>query len=152
AVLERAAIVYARAGEYGVMWIALAFAGALADARKRARWLRAAATVPAALGANYLVKIVVRRKRPRLRGLPPLGREPSTYSFPSAHAATSFAAAEAIGVTRPLLRRPLLAAASAMSLTRPYLGLHYPSDVLAGAILGSVVGRVGARAETPPAS
>jgi membrane-associated phospholipid phosphatase len=89
--------------------------------------------VLAALLANTAVKQLVRRPRPLLGPeLPPLAATVSGLSYPSAHAATSFAAAGAL----PLPSVPLYAAAGAMALTRPYLGVHYPSDVLAGAALG----------------
>jgi len=128
--LERAAQLYARAGENGVLWFALA-----AVARDR----RAARVVLAALLANTAVKQVVRRPRPVLGPeLPPLAATVSGLSYPSAHAATSFAAAAAL----PLPSLPLYAAAGAMALTRPYLGVHYPSDVLAGAVLGRAIERL----------
>jgi membrane-associated phospholipid phosphatase len=124
--LERAARGYARAGENGALWLALA-----ALARDR----RAIRVVLTALIANTAVKQVVRRSRPDLGSeLPPLSSTISSLSYPSAHAATSFAAAGALG--RALPAPPLYAAAGAMALSRPYLGLHYPSDVVAGALLG----------------
>jgi membrane-associated phospholipid phosphatase len=143
--IERTARRYALAGEYGAIWVALALTGAVADPDRSERWLRTAALVPAALGANYLVKLAVRRPRPRLRGLPPIGRAPRTFSFPSGHATTSFAAALASAGIVPASRVPLLVAAALMAVTRPYLGLHYPSDVVGGALLGSAIGLVAAR-------
>lgn len=87
---------------------------------------------------NYAVKVAVRRPRPELPGLPPLTPTVSRLSFPSAHATTSFAACRAF---RGLVPDGLLYATAGMfALSRPYLGVHYPSDVLAGALLGSVVG------------
>jgi undecaprenyl-diphosphatase len=68
---------------------------------------------------------------------------PTGLSFPSSHSTSSFAAASAYG--RLLPRVPLYAAASAMALSRLYLGVHYPSDVAAGAALGTVVGSVACR-------
>jgi membrane-associated phospholipid phosphatase len=138
--LERAAVLYTTTGEFGAIWIAGALAGAALDRERRGAWLVAAALVPTALCTNAVVKRIVRRERPRLRGLPPVGRAPSTPSFPSGHAATSFAAAAAMGAVMPAARPPLAAAAALMALTRPYLGVHYPSDVLAGAVLGGMLG------------
>jgi decaprenylphosphoryl-5-phosphoribose phosphatase len=128
------------AGEWGAVWVALALAAALADDERRGRWLRAAPVAPVAVGLNYLVKIAVRRDRPRLRRLPPLAGAPSALSFPSAHATASLAAATAMGRVRPGARAPLYALAGGVCLTRPYLGMHYPSDVLAGAALGVAIG------------
>jgi membrane-associated phospholipid phosphatase len=128
--LERAARVLARAGENGMIWLALA-----ALLRDR----RALRVVLAALLANTAVKQVVRRPRPDLGPeLPPLASTLSALSYPSAHSATSFAAAAAL----PLPSLPLYAAAGAMALSRPYLGVHYPSDVVAGAALGAALERL----------
>jgi undecaprenyl-diphosphatase len=62
----------------------------------------------------------------------------SRLSFPSAHATTSFAAAAAYRGLAP--SRALYGAALLFALTRPYLGVHYPSDVVAGALLGTALG------------
>jgi undecaprenyl-diphosphatase len=127
-------------GEYGAVWVAIGLAAAAVDGVRRERWLRAAAVAPAAVGVNYLVKAAVRRDRPRLRGLPPLAGAPTQLSFPSAHATSSLAAATALGRVAPSARLPLYGLAAAICLTRPYLGMHYPSDVLAGAALGTALG------------
>ncbi len=117
-------------------------AAAAFDPPRRRRWLAAAALAPAAIGINFAVKLVLRRQRPKLDGLPPLGGAPSSLSMPSAHATASFAAATAMSRIAPR-RAPLLyAGAALMGLTRPYLGMHYPSDVVAGAVLGIVLGRL----------
>jgi membrane-associated phospholipid phosphatase len=130
----------ATAGEWGIAWATIGLAGAAADPSRRSRWLRGAAIGPAAVGVNYAIKLAVRRPRPRLRRLPPLGRAPSSLSFPSAHATSSLAAATAYGRVEPRTRLPLYALAAAISATRPYLGMHYPSDVLGGAAVGIAIG------------
>lgn len=140
--LERALARYTSAGEYGRLWIGLALAGAVADRRRRVKWLRAAAAVPLTLGLNFCVKQLFRRTRPRLEGIEATGVVPSSLSFPSAHAATSFAGATLIGALCRPLRAPLHLAAAVMAFSRPYLGVHYPSDVLAGAAVGAIIGRL----------
>ncbi|MEK6326680.1 MAG: phosphatase PAP2 family protein [Actinomycetota bacterium] len=129
------------AGEWGAVWVAIGVVGAAVDATRRERWLRAAAVAPGAVGVNFLFKLAVRRRRPRLRRLPPLAAAPSDLSFPSAHATSSLAAATAMGRVAPGTRLPLYGLAGAICLTRPYLGMHYPSDVLGGAAIGLAMGR-----------
>jgi undecaprenyl-diphosphatase len=140
--LERAAALYSRLGEHAACWLALGVAGALRagePARRRA-WLRGARVVAGAYGVNYAVKLAVHRPRPELPGLPALTPVVSALSFPSAHATTSFAAARAYRKLAP--PSLLYGAATLFGLTRPYLGVHYPSDVLAGAVLGTGIAQV----------
>ncbi|HEY3758170.1 MAG TPA: phosphatase PAP2 family protein [Solirubrobacteraceae bacterium] len=136
---ERAAAVLSRLGEHGGIWIALGVAGALLDDReRRAGWLRGVAIVGGTYAANTALKLVVRRRRPQLPGLPPLVATPTQLSFPSAHTATSFAGARRYS-RMGLPAAPLYALAGTLALSRLYLGVHYPSDVLAGALLGSAI-------------
>jgi membrane-associated phospholipid phosphatase len=134
---ERAVARFSRLGEHGVLWLAICGTGALADPGRRDVYTRAAGTVVAVYVLNQVLKLAVRRPRPRLEGLPPLSGAWSDRSYPSAHAATSFAAARMLSPALPAAALYPLAAALAVS--RPYLGLHYPSDIAAGALLGSAV-------------
>lgn len=139
---DRLISAFSRSGEHGACWLVLGAAGALAEREggRRRAWLRGIGVVVAAYGLNYAVKLVVRRSRPRLDGLPPLTPTVSRLSFPSAHATMSFAAARAYSRVAPAL--PLYAVAVAFGLSRPYLGVHYPSDVAAGAALGTALAEV----------
>jgi membrane-associated phospholipid phosphatase len=127
-------------GEFGAAWAAIGAAGALADPQRRGRWAIAALVAPAAINVNYVVKLAIGRERPLIEGHPALARAPSKLSFPSAHATSSLAAATALGRVEPRARLPLYALAAAICVGRPYLGMHYPSDVLAGAALGLAIG------------
>jgi len=95
-----------------------------------------------ASAANAGLKELFERARPPEAGADVIAAVslPGSYSFPSGHAMTAFAAATAIAVVRPGLRWPALGLAAAVALTRPYLGVHYWSDVLVGAALGAVLG------------
>lgn len=139
--LERVARALGKAGNNGAVWFALGAVLAVLDSSNREAWLICAVLGPIAIGLNYVVKLVVRRPRPVLEGLPPLGGAPSSLSFPSAHATSSFAVATAMTRVEPLGALAFVLA-FALALGRPYLGMHYPSDVLAGAILGIGLGLV----------
>jgi membrane-associated phospholipid phosphatase len=130
------------AGEWGAVWAASGLTAAALDGSARRRWLAAAAVAPAAIGINFVIKVTVGRKRPLIEEHPPLARAPTKLSFPSAHATSSVAAATALGRVAPDRRPALYGLAMAICASRPYLGMHYPSDVLAGVALGMLLGRV----------
>ena len=132
---------YSRLGEHGAVWLVLGCAGAAADARQRRRWVRATGCVGGAYLVSTSIKLAIGRRRPVVEDLPHLMATPTGLSFPSSHSTSSFAAAQAFGALVP--RVPLLGAAVAMAFSRLYLGVHYPSDVAAGAALGTVIGGLG---------
>jgi undecaprenyl-diphosphatase len=85
-----------------------------------------------------LIRLAVPRHRPELD---PLVAIPHSHSFPSGHAATSFACATILAALEPRLRVPAYVLAVAIALSRVYVGVHYLTDVLAGALLGVATAR-----------
>ena len=124
-------------GEHAGGWLALGLLGALVDRSRRRDWFTATAGVAAAHGASIAVKRVVRRPRPDDPRVQVLVGTPSRLSFPSAHATSTTAAAVLFGGL--LGRRFTLAVVPPMALSRLVLGVHYPTDVAAGALLGAGV-------------
>lgn len=140
-------------GEHAAVWLAAGLAGAATDRAQRDRWLRGTALVATAHLASMGLKRVVRRPRPELAGRAPLVRTAGRHSFPSSHAASAGAAALALGTlshrgrtgTGPgvPLAVPLGVLAALMCVSRLVAGVHYPSDVVAGAALGALTVRLG---------
>ncbi len=130
-------------GEHAAGWVALSAIGALLSRSRRRDWLLVGVGAVAAHGAAILIKLAVRRRRPHHPDIAVNVSTPSALSFPSAHATSSTAAAmllcRATGSPLPLAAVPL------MALSRLVLGVHYPTDVLAGMAVGAVVARVTAR-------
>jgi membrane-associated phospholipid phosphatase len=136
-----------RAADYSRLSIAAAALLAVTGGRdgRRAAILGLAAVGVTAAVANLLVKPLGRRPRPRRAALwiKP-GRQlrmPRSASFPSGHTAAAFAFATAVGHVLPKTAKPLRALAALVAYSRVHTGVHYPSDVVAGALLGTVVAR-----------
>ncbi|MFC4606607.1 phosphatase PAP2 family protein [Streptomyces maoxianensis] len=136
-------------GEHGALWIAAGLVGAAADRERRGAWLRATALVCAAHVASIGVKRAVRRPRPQLPS-EPLVRTATRHSFPSSHATSAAAAAVAFGALRPAGRRLAPPLAAAMCVSRLVAGVHYPTDIAAGAVLGGLTAGMGAAWMTRP--
>ena len=131
-------------GEHAAGWLAMGAIGALVDRGRRRDWLTATAAVAVAHGASVGIKRVVRRPRPEDPRVRVHVGTPSRLSFPSAHATSTTAAAVLFGA---LLRKPLAAAiVPPMAVSRMVLGVHYPTDVLAGSVLGAAVAVIARRA------
>ncbi|MFE7013342.1 phosphatase PAP2 family protein [Streptomyces sp. NPDC057651] len=132
-------------GEHGALWLGAGLLGAAVDQERRGAWLRGTALTAAAHVASMGIKRVVRRPRPGAEsGVEPLVRTAGRHSFPSSHAASAAAATVVYGALRPAGARLVPPLAAAMCVSRMIVGVHYPSDVAAGAALGAVAARLGA--------
>ncbi|WP_409427647.1 phosphatase PAP2 family protein [Mycobacterium sp. SMC-11] len=127
-------------GEHSLGWLAVAALGALLQPQRRRSWLLAGAGTFAAHAAAVIIKRIVRRKRPHHPAIAINVGTPSALSFPSAHATSTAAAAILLGRAAGLRRGALpTALVPPMALSRMVLGVHYPSDVAAGALIGAAV-------------
>ena len=95
---------------------------------------------------NLAVKPLGRRRRPdRAAGQVPVARHvrmPSSTSFPSGHSAAAFAFATGVGHVAPRAAIPLRGLAAAVAYSRVHTGVHYPGDVLAGALMGTALAQI----------
>lgn len=142
-VLDRTFRSVSRAADNSKLWLGSAALLALAGG---ARGRRAATNGLASVGltsavVNGLLKPLGGRRRPdRVMHSVPVGRQvrmPVTRSFPSGHAASAFAFAAGVGTETPYAGIGLTALAAVVAYSRVHTGVHYPSDVIAGAVAGA---------------
>ncbi|WP_128382067.1 bifunctional phosphatase PAP2/diacylglycerol kinase family protein [Streptomyces cavernae] len=149
-----------RSANHGVLWFAAAATLAVSGTpRARRAAVRGVASLALASATiNTLGKRSVRRPRPVLDAVPlvrQLKRQPITTSFPSGHSASAAAFATGVALESPAWGAAVAPVAAAVAASRVYTGVHYPSDVLAGAALGAgaafaVRGLVPTRTQLPP--
>jgi diacylglycerol kinase family enzyme/membrane-associated phospholipid phosphatase len=138
--VDQLVVALSRAADHSVLWLVFAAAGA-ASGDRRAK--RAAADGMLAIAftsasVNGPFKWIFRRRRPTPQ--PRLHRRLHTSSFPSGHSASAFAFAVAATRELPEAGPVLLPLATSVAFSRVYLGVHYPTDVVAGAAYGTAVG------------
>ncbi|MFI1968622.1 phosphoesterase [Streptomyces cinnamoneus] len=130
-----------RGADHGVLWFGVATGAALLGGRsaRRAALRGVASLAVASATVNTLGKRSVRRVRPVLDVVPTirhLARQPFTTSFPSGHAASAAAFTTGVALENPAWGLALVPLAASVCFSRVYTGVHYPGDVVAGALLG----------------
>lgn len=128
-------------GSFGIVWLVLAVAISLSSRSRPWLVLQVGLTVILAEAISGGLKPLLRRDRPSDSGTDPLPLVdvPATYSFPSGHATVSFACAAILTFALPRLVVPFYALAALIAFSRVYVGVHYPSDVVVGAVLGTLI-------------
>ena len=137
-----------RTADYSRLSLASAAVLALAGGRtgRRAAVLGLGSLGVTSTVVNAAVKPLARRRRPdRLASEVPVARHvtmPTSRSFPSGHSAGAFAFATGVGYVSPGAAAPLRALAAVVAYSRVHTGVHYPGDVLAGALIGTALAQV----------
>lgn len=130
-------------GNAGWLWIVLSLVLLILPKTRKTGFCTAGALVFDLLSVNILLKPLVSRTRPYLvdPSLISLIGEQSDKSFPSGHTAASFAFAVAFAMMAPKKYSiPVLVLATLIALSRLYLGVHYPTDILGGMVIGTLCG------------
>lgn len=134
--------VFTSLGNAGVVWIVLSIAMLFWRPTRKAGLLAGCALIFSLLFTNLGLKLIVTRPRPYtvVEGLIPLLISGDPNSFPSGHTSAAFSAGLVWARTlpKPWMRRVAVIQAVLMGLSRLYVGVHYPSDVLGGALVGTV--------------
>lgn len=131
-------------GNAGMIWIAVALVLLfIGKHRKNAFMLMSGLACSAVIG-NMILKNLVARARPCVLNptVSLLISAPTDYSFPSGHTMSSFAAAMILYHTDKRLGIPAVILAFLIAFSRLYLYVHFPSDVIAGAIIGAAIGHL----------
>lgn len=132
---REAAVTLSHVGEHALGWMAIAGAGVALDPARRGRWAMVGVGTFGAHATSVVIKRVVRRRRPAHPSVTVGVGTPSKLSFPSSHATSTTAFALLAGSVSGVPVAPALV--PVMLASRLVLGVHYPSDVLAGAAVGA---------------
>ena len=139
---------YTRLGDAGMLFIALGLVMLLFKSTRRAGFSALCAMIIGLVVVNFTIKPLMARERPWLviEGFVNLVEEKDPNSFPSGHTNAAFAFALALCMTAPRrwMKITAVCAGLVMGLSRLYVGVHFPSDVLVGALIGSLCGLAGA--------
>jgi undecaprenyl-diphosphatase len=136
--LDEAMLLASALGKAGFVWLTVAVIAAVFPARRMAAWRVVLAVGLAYLLVDGMIKPVIDRDRPyEVRADARLiDQRPTSGSFPSGHTAAAFAGALAASRVFPAAQLAWWTLAAAVGVSRIYVGAHWPSDVVAGAVLG----------------
>jgi undecaprenyl-diphosphatase len=138
--LDHVFVFLTRIGSWGAVWLAIALVLAAVRRRPFVFLVVGAADLVADLVASLLKAVIPRQRPPHVYPHPaPLVSDPHSHSLPSGHAATSFACATVLAWLFPRGAVGFYLLAAAVAFSRVYVGVHWPTDVIAGALLGVAI-------------
>ncbi|NFP92715.1 phosphatase PAP2 family protein [Clostridium sporogenes] len=138
--LDKVMIFITSIGNLGLIWIAISLLLLISKKYRKVGMLCIASLVLSSLIGEVVLKNLVQRGRPftAIEGINLLIKSPKSFSFPSGHTASSFAVATVIGRKIKNFKLPIYILAFSIAFSRLYLYVHYPSDVLVGALIGII--------------
>ena len=137
-------------GDAGLIWIILSIGLIIPKKTRKIGFVMIIALILNGIICNIILKPMLARIRPFdvNTAIKLLINKPRDFSFPSGHTSASFTAVSVLFFRKSKLFVPSLVLAFLISFSRLYLYVHYPSDVLAGLVLGILCGYIGHRAVT----
>ena len=131
-------------GNGGLIWIILSIVLMINNKYRKIGFLTLCSMVLGAILGEVILKQIFHRSRPfiELPGLELLIKKPLTYSFPSGHTLSAFAAAGVIGGMIKKFKQSVMILAILIAFSRLYLFVHYPSDILVGMVLGLLCAKI----------
>lgn len=132
---------FTRAGEAGILWIVLGLFLLVCKKTRKTGAIVLLALCFCLITGNVLLKNIVARPRPCWRHpeVEMLIAIPRDYSFPSGHTMSSFAAAVSVFLWKKRWGVVALVTATVISLSRLYFFVHYPTDIIAGGVIGTIL-------------
>ncbi|AGF55688.1 undecaprenyl-diphosphatase [Clostridium saccharoperbutylacetonicum] len=142
-IMDKIMIICTYLGNGGAIWIAIAALLTISKKYRKVGFLTLGALALSAILGEGILKHLIQRTRPciDIPAIDMLIAKPLSYSFPSGHAASAFAAVTVLSKYFKKYRIVLLGLALSIAFSRLYLYVHYPSDVIAGIILGLMCGK-----------
>lgn len=140
-ILSAVMVFFSTIGNVGIIWIALGLSLLIPKRTRRGGFDLLICLAAAYIVNDLIIKEIVARVRPydAIEGLTILVKPLSSFSFPSGHANSSFAAAMALTLAFGKKGAWAYIPAALIAFSRCYVGVHYPSDVLAGILVGTLV-------------
>ncbi|NFN87406.1 phosphatase PAP2 family protein [Clostridium sporogenes] len=142
--LDKIMIFITSIGNLGLIWIGISLLLLISKRYRKVGVLCIASLFLSSLIGEVLLKNLVQRGRPftAVEGINLLIKAPKSFSFPSGHTASSFAVATVVGRKIEKFKLPIYILAIAIAFSRLYLYVHYPSDVLVGALIGVISAKI----------
>ena len=140
-IMDKIMVFITELGDVGIIWIAIAIMLLFIKRTRKCGILMLISILVGAVIGNVAIKNLIQRSRPCWidTNILLLIPNPTDYSFPSGHTLASFEAAIMIFLLNKKWGIPAIILATLISFSRMYLFVHFPTDILAGAILGTVI-------------